>query len=419
MSAVPVITTAQVQSWRKKMIKEVISNVLWSSLSNRVSVTSQIPNAKREKPPADVIHWVSDSFQKGVHKTTIPFLQKLQDMGQGGWQKSEGEEETPLMRSKSIHYNIQRKSLAVKDESVEGDLTEYYNIASQKVDLLTDYFSELTDYNFQRAFMRGADEFLTDDDYWNGQTFTSAPVTESYHPNFLVNGASAAVTWNATDATYGGSIQTALNALRATNTFSLNELDSMIFQADYSNGQKLHKLGWKAGNNSVQYVNIISEAQSKELTTLTGSGTWRELMTNAGARGIDNRAISGVIGIYKRTLVIVDERAPLWDTNSGTALADRIQYYKITDGRTPVAKTADDSGTCEMAKMCGKGAIGAAMTKDLYFVTKKFDYDFSEGMAAAQACGCERMDLVNTAITAKPLNQGSFIYTTSTPSQVI
>lgn len=419
MSAVPIFTELQVQAWRKRMIKEVISNVLWSSLSNRVSVTSQVPNAGQKKIPDSVVHWVSDSFAKGIQKTTIPFLQKLQDLGQGGWEKVEGEEETPLMRFKTINYNLQRKSLAVKDESVEGDLTEYYAIASQKVQLLTDYFSELIDYNFQRAIMRGADEYLTLQRYWDGQTLTSPPVTESFHPHILPNGAAAPVTWNAVDATYGASIQTAMNALVATNVMDLAALDSMVFQADYSNGIKLQKLGWKAGPNSIQYVGLLSEAQAKELTTATGAGTWRELMTDAGKRGIDNRAISGILGVYKRTLWLTDERRPLWSTTAATALADRIEYYKIQDGRTPVAKTAPDTGTCEIACMTGQGALGAAKIKDLDFVDKDFDYGFSHGLAASQACGCERMDLVNTSISAKPLNQSSFTYYTATPATLM
>jgi len=417
MSATPIFTELQVQAWRKRMIKEVISNSLWSSLSNRVEVTQNVPNAGERKVPDAAVQWVTDSFAKGIQKTTIPFLQKLQDFGQGGWQKLEGNEETPEMRFKTINYNLQRKAVAVVDESVEGDLTEYYSIASHKVQLLTDYFSELMDYNFQRAFFDGADEFLTESEYWTGQTLTSAPVSKSLHPNFLVQGAAGPVTYNATYATYEAAIQTAVNALRTTNTFTLASLDSMIYQADASNGVKLQKLGWKAGDKSVQYVAILSENQIKQLTTTAGAGTWKELMTNAGARGIDNRAISGVVGVYKRTLVLSDERAPMWNT-AGSA-GSYLDYYKISDGRTPVAKTADGTGTVELAKMLGKGAIGAAKIKDLDFVDKDFDYGFSHGLAAQQACGCERMDLVNTSLSTKPLNQSSFVYATGTPSTTL
>ena len=55
MSSVPIFTELQVQAWRKRMIKEVISNVLWSSLSNRVDVTSQVPNAGKKKIPDAVV----------------------------------------------------------------------------------------------------------------------------------------------------------------------------------------------------------------------------------------------------------------------------------------------------------------------------------------------------------------------------
>lgn len=423
MSATPIFTELQVQAWRKMMVREVINNVLWvSGLSNRMEVTSNVPNAGKSTLPDAVVHYVSDSFKKGVQKTTIPFLQKLQDLGQGGWQKVEGNEETPKMRFRQINYNLQRKGLTVSDESVEGDLTEYYAIASQKIQLLTDYFTELTDYNFQRALLCEADEFLTETEYWNGETLTTPPVSKTHHPSVLVNGASAPVTYAASQATYGASIKTAADGITgALNPFDLAALDSCVFQADSGANNKLQKLSWKAGSKSVNYVLKLSETQTQQLTTAAGSGTWKELMTNAGDRGVDNRAISGITGIYKRTLILVDERAPLFDT-SVTATADpsvQYQFFKIADGRTPAEHTGAGVGTCEIAAMLGKGAIGAAKVKDLDFVDKDFDYGFSHGLAASQATGCERMDLKNTSISTRPLNQSSFIYLTGTPGSTL
>jgi len=420
MSSVPVITPLQAQAWRKQMIKEVISGSLWYSLSNRVDTTSQVPNAGTRKIPDSVVQWVTDSFAKGIQKTTLPFLEKLNDMGQGGWEKLEGNEETPQMRFKTISYNLQRKAISLKDESVEGDLTEFYNIVSQKIPLLTDYFKELGDYNMERTIFQGADEFLTEAKYWTGSTLTSPPATVAHHPNWYVQGTDGPVTYNATDLTYAGNIQAAVDALTTANTFSLSSLDSMVRLADASNGVKVQKLGWKSDGDAIQYVGMLSENQSQQLTTATGAGTWRELMTNAGKRGIENRAISGVIGTYKRTLWLTNERQATWDTTAAPASdQDRLQYYKITDERTPVAKTGAGVGTVENAVLLGKGAIGAAKIKELDFMDKTFDYGFSHGIAAQQACGCERMDLANTALSAKPLNQSSFIYSTGTPAQVV
>ena len=243
----------------------------------------------------------------------------------------------------------------------------------------------------------------------------------SHHPSVLVNGQSAPVTYNTNQATYGGSIKTAADTMVAANTFSLAELDSMVAQADSGTNNKLQKLSWKSGDRSINYVGKLSETQSRQLTTATGSGTWKELMSDAGKRGVDNRAISGVIGNYKRTLWITDERAPLFDT-SVTAVTDpsaQYQFYKIQDERAPVAHTGAGVGTVEIAAMLGKAAIGAAKIKDLDFVDKDFDYGFSNGLAASQSCGAERMDLINTALTSRPLNQSSFLYLTSTPAVVL
>ncbi|MCP3683429.1 MAG: DUF4043 family protein [bacterium] len=423
MSATPIFDQLQVQAWRKKMVKEVVNNTVWiSGLSNRLEVSSNVPNAGQKTIPDSVVHYVSDSFKKGVQKTTIPFMSKLKDLGQGGWQKVEGNEETPTMRFRQINYNLQRKGLTVTDESVEGDLTEYYNIASQKVQLLTDYFKELMDYNFQRALLCEADEFLTESEYWQGETLTSAPVAKTHHPSVLVNGASAPVTYNSNQTTYGGAIKTAADGITgALNPFDLAALDSCIFQADSGANNKLQKLSWKSGNRSINYVLKLSETQAQQLTTTTGSGTWRELMQDAGARGVDNRAISGILGNYKRTLIIVDERAPLFDT-SVAATADpaaQYQFYKIEDGRTPAEHTGAGVGTCEVAAMLSKAAIGAAKVKDLNFTNKTFDYSFVEGMAASQAGGCERMDLKTSVSTARPLNQSSFLYLTGTPGSTL
>jgi len=383
-----------------------------------MEVTSIVPNAKSNKLPDSVVHWVTDDFAKGIQKTTIPYMDKLNVLGQGGQQPVEENEETPQMRYKTINYNLQRKGVTLKDMSVDGDLTDYYDIGSNGVQLLTDYFTELSDYNFQRALVRGADQWLTDDTYWTGQTLTSAPVTPSHHPSVLVNGGTAPITWSVTDATYDTAIETAAKAMTVANVFNLAALDSMIFQAGSSTNQKLQKLSWKSGANSINFVAKLSEQQSQQLTTATGSGTWKELMTDAGARGVDNRAITGIVGTYKKTLVITDERSPLFDGTDTLTPETRYQYYKITDGRTPTATTGAGTadGTFEVAAMLGKGAIGAAKIHDLNFNSDTFDYGFSEGMAASQSCGCERMDLVNTALTARPLNQSSFLYLTASPT---
>ena len=421
MASTPVISQLQVQAWRKKMVKEVVNNVVWvKGLSNRVEVTSILPNAGEKKLPDAVVHWVSDSFSPGIQKTTIPFLAKLNRKGQGGWQPVLGNEESPKMRFKQVNYNLQRKGVTTNDASVEGDMTDYYSIGSQMTDLLTDYFSELTDYNFQRALTRGADEYLTETQYWTGETLTTPPVTALHHPSVFVNGDSVIVPYNATDGTYDTAINVQAAVTTTANTFNLAAADSMVFQADSHPLTKLQKLNWKSGDETVKYVGKLTSTQARQLTTQTGSGTWRELMTGASTRGVDNRAISGIIGRYKGVLWITDERAPLWNLAASTP-STRYQYYIIADERVPTAKGATTvaTGTMEVAAMLGKGAIGAAMVKDLNFETEDYDYKFSNGMAASQSCGCERMDLVNTAISARPLNQSSFLYMTATPASAV
>jgi hypothetical protein len=420
MASPNVLAALQQQTWQKTMQKQLIQRSMWDQLSNRTEQSQQIPNSKSLKVvPKAVVISVSDSFDKGTKQTTIPFLGKLSTQGVGGRQKAEGNEETPAMKFKTVHYQVQRKPIALEDESVDSDLAKFYSIGNQGTPLLTDYFVELTDYNSHRAALEGADEYLTEDKYWTGDSITSAPVDVSYCPNWYANGAAAKVTYSATYATYETSIQTALNALTTSaNKFSLAALDSMVFLAS----RTLLPLGWNFGGDEVDWVFMITETQAKELQDSATSNSWQSLMKDADPRETGegkNRAISGNIGVYRRCLIVVNARGPLWTTAGSTGA--HIQYIKPwVDDRVQVAKTAPGSGTIELAMAFGKGALGQAKIKNLRFDEQMKDYNFNKGVCGMRAEGIERMDFnITTPTGTSILNQTMFVYSTATPASVL
>lgn len=420
MATVNVLAQLQQQTWQKKMQKELVTRSVWEQLSNRVIPNQQVPNGKKLKtvPKAVVIN-VTDSFDKGTKQTTIPMLGKLLTKGVGGRQKAEGNEETPIMKFKTVHYNNQRKPIALEDESVDSDLAKFYSIGNQGTPLLTDYFVELTDYNMHRAALEGADEYLTEAEYWTGDAISSPPVSEKYCPNWYANGAAAKVTYDKDYTDYETNIQTALNALTtANNSMDLRALDSMVRIAH----RTLIPLNWTFNGQHVDYVFMLTETQCAELQDNMSTNSWAALMKTADPREKgegDNRAVSGFLGVYRDCLIISNPRGPIWNTAGATTAY--IQYIKPwVDDRAPVAKTAPGAGTVELALCFGLGALGCAKIKPLRFDEQWKDYNFNKGVCGLRAEGTERMDFDTTTGTDTSIvNSTMFVYSTATPATII
>jgi hypothetical protein len=209
-----------------------------------------------------------------------------------------------------------------------------------------------------------------------------------------------------------GNLKTLVNdAGVAGQIFNKDTLDRMIFLAS----KNIKPLNWKSGSSAVKWIFKISPLQAEQLTTGTTGADWATLFREAGARGMENRAISGVIGIYKGAMVVIDDRSPLFDSDAGTAAADSFQYIKPwNDDRTPVTKDAT-TGTMEVAQILGRGSLGCAEVKKLAFNKQGKDYDFNTGFEARRSTGDSRMDFLNPqALGAKPLNWSSALYLTPT-----
>lgn len=427
MTAPALPSALQVQAWQKAMQKELILNSVWEQMSNRVEVTSPVPNSKgMDTVPDSVVINVSDDFSPGTRQTTVPFINKLNQKGQGGRQKADGNEETPSLKYKAVRYNVQRKSVALEEESVDGDLNKFFRIGSMGKTLLTDYFTELTDYNHTRAVMEGADEYLTDSTYWDGASVTTNPASKAHHPNWYANGKSAVATYSTTYATHETNIDNYLDSLTtSSNPFDLQALDSMVKLAS----QTVIPLKWSASGKKINWVFLLSETQIQELTDSTTSNSWSAIMRDADVRGDMNRSIHGVIGVYRGALVVANPRSPLWSTLSTATAGARIGYvkpwssgarYDAADAAmAPVAKTAADTGTIEIAMAFGRGALGSAKIKDLKFDEEKRDYNFYKGLCGMRAEGQERMDFdITTPTSTSKKCQTSFVYGTATPSTV-
>jgi hypothetical protein len=431
MSTVNIPAALQVQSWASTMQKELIRRSPWEQMSNLTVETTEIPTRKDMKMVPDaVIIKLGGEFDEGSFQLTIPLVGKLNQVGQFGRQIADGAEEAPVLKFKSVHYNAERKSITMDEMSVDGRQDRFYKIGAKGTPMLTTYFMELTDFNCHRAIVEGASWALTESLAWTGGSFPTAPQTRKYNPTVMKRGGSVVATYSTVLATYEAAIQTYIDTLTtAGNPFSLVGLDAVINEMCL----RLIPLSWK---DNVDFVLLLSDFQCRELQDSTSTTGWSALMRAADPReygakgenaGDDNRAISGVLGIYRRTLIINNGRSPIWDTSK--AANGFVGYFKPwTSGGfqnaadvviTRAAKTGAGVGTCEIAIGLGKGAIGNPIIKNLGFEEQQKDYNFNRGLCGGRMAGWVRMDFDITTPTASSIqNQTSLLYFSPSPTTV-
>jgi hypothetical protein len=421
----------QIQSWASTMQKELIRRSPWEQMSNLTVETTEIPTKKDMKTVPDaVIIKLGGEFDEGSFQLTIPLVGKLNTIGKFGREIVDGSEEAPALKFKAVNYNVERKGISIQEMSVDGQQDRFYKIGAKGTPMLTTYFMELTDFNCHRAIVEGASWALTETAYWTGGSFSTPPQVRKYNPTVMKRGGSAVATYSTVLATYEGNIQAYIDSLTtAGNPFSLVGLDAVINEMCL----RLLPLSWK---DSVDFVLLLSDFQCRELQDSTSTTGWSALMRAADPReynagkenaGDDNRAISGILGIYRRTLIINNGRAPIWDTSK--AANGYVGYFKPwTSGGyqnaanvviTRAAKTGAGVGTCEIAIGLGKGAIGNPIIKQLNFEEQEKDYNFNKGVCGGRMAGWVRMDFDIASPTATSIqNQTSLLYFTPTPTTV-
>lgn len=419
MAAVTLHQKMLKQSWRTDLRGELILRSPWRQISNAYSLNSSVPNAKDmfEVPDAAVIN-VSSDFERGSQSTTIPMILEASVKGQGGRQKVKGNEEVLQVKYKQVWYNWKRKGIAADEQSVDGDTAKFYSVGKQVIPQLKRYFMKLDDYDHSRAFVEGADEYLTEAEYWTGPSISSPPTTKKTHPVILLNGASSPVTYSATESTYLGNIATGVDAMTdAANPFDMDAVNSIARQASL----RLIPLNWSMGSEKVDFICLLTEFQAFQLRT---DANWKSLMQAADPREKgqgSNRAISGILGVYQNVLFIENMRAPIMNyvDASGTVTFQYVTPWG--DNRVRLAKAnATSNGTFEIAMVMGAGALGRAQIKEFDYDEEQDDYNFDKGIAGKQATGVVRMDYdIATPTATSVYNATSFLYITTTPTTVL
>lgn len=408
----------KVKGWEQKGVNQLVKESNFFNLSTYTDTTETPTNPKDfKKLPTACMLTVGDKLEMGKTSVTIPWFGELKGGYRGGSQKEEGNEEARAVKPFTAHYNVFRKSTPVADESVDGDAAEYWDLAARAKDATFSYFGRYFDFAAHRALCEGANDLLTESAFWTGPSFTSAPVSVAIHPRIIVSGATDFVTWNNTTATYDASIQTAAGGLATATGMTI----AKVFEISQIASRRISPLKWSYKGQEVNWILFVSPIQGYQIgqdsTAITGMV---DRARQGDDRGMENRALTGVIGCWGAVLVVVDNYAPIYD--HGKTVGARFDYFQPdTDVNADPARVAHGAGaatgTCEISILMGNKAIVNAFPMLPKIVKKNStDYDFTKDLAIMAKLGLQRPDFRASTDTAIPTNESSFLYITATPS---
>ena len=411
------ISELRLHTWSRDITKDFIAKTIWGQCSNINVETARLPKDKDNSVPKTIIHYLSTEFKENSFDTTIPLVKSLVKPGVGGAQVAKGTGEIPQTRYTKVYWNRVRKVINANRQGVDIKSQEYLKIAKKQYMLLGDWFKQDEDYAFQRALCEGYDIYLTEPQFWQDYELQNTPpVSKFTHPNICFPGMTRSTMpiLDMDNSTYTTNVTNSLGNLVIGDVFDMTALEELM---DYARG---HIIPLSEGDT--QYVVLLSRVQASQLRTDS-----KFLKTNMAGdkRGEENRAISGVIGTWQGFKFIEDIRSPIFALN-GTKQG--FNYVTYENGTTVdrfsgiaslprAAKGTGATGTCEVARILGLGAVGVPMLdgSNLSFEEEATDFKEFGEICGRKNTGHCRLDFKSTGGTELE-NKSSALFFTSTPS---
>lgn len=426
-------------SWVQDAQKGLIRESCFEQLSNRWDGSSNYANPDtKATAPKDIIQRIKSDFDSEKLKVTQYMLKPFGGTFRGGEQFAKGFENSTEAWVMECYYNCWRYPYKFANGKGPSSKTQGWMIkAKNGIQFAMEYVGKTRDYFTHTAIIDGAMPLLTDNQYWADNEIASlktAPVNKRLHPKLFYKGQTAAISRSADYDTDVTNVIAAVKAMTSSSKFDLASANSVVNIArSHCRPLKGHSIGGQA----YTAVAMISEIQSMDLMT---DSAWQSAVLNGDNRGENNRMLTGVLGVYKGVLFLVNMRSPVFGlaADSGTGLSLGVNYLKPG---TEVASTTDSgyingteqvprlvkgasgtaTGSCEICMILGAGSVVSPLATDganeITIESEKDDFSFRESFCTVAYEGGQRADFITPDGSVK--NFSSAIYLTATPTLVL
>jgi N4-gp56 family major capsid protein len=350
-------------------------------------------------PSGSPIEILRDFAAEGSDSMLLAMLKRLTGTGVSGDAQLKGNEERMNVYYQKVYINQKRHGTKVGGR-ISNQRMKKFNLIAKAQPLLSDWLAQWMEFNFLYTFFHGYSPHILENITTGGLYITSGQ--KICHPNFYCAG-SGFSTWNATAATYEGTLDDDVSGVTDTSTdhLSCELLEDLRVQTIT---KKIMPMVSKEG---IEFWPMLIHPQAAK--QLRKDSDWKNAQKDARIRGVNNPLFTGALGEY-----------------AGFVLYERMMMPGIYPAGTSSSVTigatnplsALDTYDRKMGLIFGRGAIAHGWALGPYIDEDDEDYKNNKGVAIGIIGGSARAeykdnstDGSNTAV----VNQSSIAFTTYSP----
>jgi hypothetical protein len=378
-----------------KLRQEMYNKTFWSRFAGFSEISGEGAN-RSVIPSGQPIEIYKDFVPEGMDNMLVPMLRNLTGAGIYGDKQLEGNEETQDLYYHKVYINQVRNG--IRSGGRVSDLrVKKLQLEREKEPQLSNWLAEWNEWALAYAIYHGFSPHIMATTVNGGFYIGSGQKVP--HPNFFCAN-SGQVTFSATDATYEGSIATALTNLTntATDHFSVGLVEAMRVEV-----QKLKMKPMVLENGFEFFPWLIHPNQGRQLRTDTDwKGAHQNAYTTSGIDPKKNPIFSGAIGhlggfVFFERLLGVFGAYP--SGAGGTVL------FGATN---PLS--ALDTYDVKCSVIMGRGMIARGVAQDPTFLREMRDFENIKAIGGGMIVGDARTDFVDsTSSKTAVINQTSCV----------
>lgn len=381
-----------------KLRREVAKEIFFAAFAGETIVKYDDRGRKRKIPSGKPIEVMNDFLEDGMDHMKIPMLLELQGTGIYGDNQLETNEEEQDIYYVNTYVNQLRNAIRTAGRMSELRV-RILNIMKERQPQLIRWLARKREVNIVKAFLEGYSDHVMATTANGGLYINSGQ--KVCHPNFWCAGATAFSTWNATDATYEGTLDDDLTNVTDTSTdyMSTSLIEEMAVAVQTKN---IKPMVMENGYSFIPWV-----MHPKQIKQLRGDTDWKSANQRAfvGQMAKENPVFTRAAGEYAGFVIFERELSVFGASPAGTSSS-------VTFGATnPLAAVDTYPRKCSI--IFGGGAIATGQAEKAYLDVDNFDYANQTGIAVGSIVGDARADFVdNTTTKTAVINQSSIVVAT-------
>lgn len=394
-------TFARSEEGNIQLLNEKLKREAWNRLffSRFVGFTTEDDQGSKI-PSGAPIEVINRFTEEGSDSLKMALLKRLTGAGVSGDNQLKGNEERQNVYYQNVYINQHRH--AVKSGgAMSQQRMKKFNLAAKYRPQLSDWWAQYMEVDIWYTFLHGYSRHIMATTANGGYNITSGQ--KICHPNFYAAGDGFA-TWNATPATYEGTVENSVTGVTDTSTdhFTTSLLETLRVEV-----QDKHLAPVITEDGFEFYPMLVNSRQMKQIRS---DSTWAAAQRDANnMKGLKNPIFNGSCGHYAGFVLYERNFTPSVDPNAGAGTVE-FGYPTAQFGLSALSDHARKVGL-----IFGAQALAMGVAKYPFFVEDDEDFENLRAVSAGQIWGsarAEHKDNSTDGSNTDVINQSSIAFVT-------